>query len=44
MTGFDYAIRKPKDSSCTQRGVHRWVDGTEFRWSNSTTALAPQAA
>ena len=25
--------------------LHRmWVDGTEFRWSNSTTAVAPQAA
>jgi len=24
--------------------LHRmWVDGTEFRWSNSTTAVAPQA-
>ncbi len=26
-------------------GLHRmWGDGTEFRWSNSTTAVAPQAA
>jgi transposase len=25
--------------------LHRmWVDGTEFRWSNSTTAVVPQAA
>jgi len=25
--------------------LHRmWVDGTEFRWSNSTTEVAPQAA
>ncbi len=25
--------------------MHRmWVDGTEFRWSNSTTAVVPQAA
>jgi hypothetical protein len=24
--------------------LHRmWVDGTEFHWSNSTTAVAPQA-
>src|ERR1700730_18040074 len=22
----------------------RWVDDTEFRWSNSTTAVVPQAA
>jgi hypothetical protein len=25
--------------------LHRmWVDGTEFRWSNNTTAVVPQAA
>jgi len=25
--------------------LHRmWVDGTEFRWSNGATAVAPQAA
>jgi transposase len=25
--------------------LHRmWVDGTEFRWSNSTTAVVPQTA
>ena len=25
--------------------LHRmWIDGTVFRWSNSTTAVAPQAA